>query len=213
MYDFDDWCDDSGDNRAVMSIFFILAISAFLIALDYPTIYFDSAVYEAAKHGSKGTFVIALIINIVDLLVSVLGWYCGAKMKLIWYCIIWFGFLSMKAILDTADLILVLKGYTSFDEKAGAYVLRFADIVFQIYSAIVVIAFLTELVRQQREEHSHGDGTAAVEDQAQPRSSLYKATDAGDYYSAEQPDYPSKPLLQASTSTPLAAASSKFSTV
>ncbi|ODM88754.1 hypothetical protein Ocin01_17926 [Orchesella cincta] len=50
----------------VMSIFFILAISAFLIALDYPTIYFDPAVYEAAKHGSKGTFVIALIINIVD---------------------------------------------------------------------------------------------------------------------------------------------------
>ncbi|ODM89506.1 hypothetical protein Ocin01_17178 [Orchesella cincta] len=175
--------------RAVMSIFFILAISAFLIALDYPTIYFDY------------------------LLVSVLGWYCGPKMKLIWYCIIWFGFLSMKAILDTADLILVLKGYTSFDEKAGAYVLRFADIVFQIYSAIVVIAFLTELVRQQREEHSHGDGTAAVEDQAQPRSSLHKATDAGDYYSAEQPDYPSKPLLQASTSTPSAAASSKFSTV
>ncbi|ODM90178.1 hypothetical protein Ocin01_16503 [Orchesella cincta] len=121
MYDFDDWCDDSGDNRAVMSIFFILAISAFLIALDYPTIYFDCKktprVYEAAKHGSKGTFVIALIINVVDLLVSVLGWYCGAKMKLIWYCIIWFGFLSMKAILDTADLILVLKGYTSLTKR------------------------------------------------------------------------------------------------
>ncbi|ODM90177.1 hypothetical protein Ocin01_16504 [Orchesella cincta] len=51
----------------------------------------------------KEPFIIAVIINFVDLLVSVLGCYVGPNETDLVLLIIWFGFLSMKSILDTAD--------------------------------------------------------------------------------------------------------------
>ncbi|ODM91550.1 hypothetical protein Ocin01_15133 [Orchesella cincta] len=114
MYASGDWRDGGGDNSSSAELFVTIAILDFSCGFHVSRYLIVTAFIVVTKVGSKVAIIFALIINIVDLLLSVLGWHFGGKKRNVLFCIIWVGFLALNSYspLLTRSL-LTLPGTTS----------------------------------------------------------------------------------------------------
>ncbi|CAL8116294.1 unnamed protein product [Orchesella dallaii] len=196
---------------------YLIVISIFLYAIDYPEAV-DSDTAKVAKELGTGELIVLIMIGILTIGISIGLYYWGAIKKKTEICWIFIGYIAIYLIFNVIFLIL---GLASSEIKERVHILSIINyalsIIIESYIIWVVHSFIMELRQEQEQSQllATAPGAFGGETGGMLEGSIYRAVDEGNYYSAEQPQ-PDNPTLvdqsQPTTGAPTSTFHAPFST-
>ncbi|CAL8116517.1 unnamed protein product [Orchesella dallaii] len=175
----------------VGSIIGLIGSSILVHAIDNPGTV-GSTIEEQAKEVGRGAFISLIVSDILYIFLSIALFYWGAIKKKMDICWFFVGFTAGNIILTGIYLIIGLAGSGNLEQNSILIINSVLKIIIEGYIMWVIYSFIMQ-VRQQQEQSqllAAAPGAFGGETGGMLEGSIYRAVDEGNYYSAEQPDYP-----------------------
>ncbi|CAL8102455.1 unnamed protein product [Orchesella dallaii] len=178
----------------VGSIIALIVASVLLYALDNPGAVNSAIEMQALKLGQHGIIIFMMTV-ILSLAINIGLYYWGAIRKRTDICWIYIVYTAIHMIFNVIFLIMTLaESGNKWNEKPNtmSIINSVFNIILECYIIWVVHSFIMQVRQQQRQSQLLGaaPGLYGGEAGGMPQGSIYRAVEAGNYYAAEQPDYP-----------------------